>query len=302
MSAIAARAPSAPSTTSTVAQSSRSLPSEISCSWLPQPPAGIPTGGVMSALPTPARMRLTAGAGRSSAARRTPSAGRRPTGTTAVAHAGQQELGRRAAHREVVAPDDGDGRLEEIGDRDVVAADERQVPAERDAALRDDRAPRASAGCRPRSPPSAARAGRAARASRRRRARPRTSPRRSCTSAAGRARRTPPRAPPRRSSAGRTPLPPISAIRRWPRSSRCRPAAFMPLRWSDRTRLTGISGGRLRSRTTIGMSSSASLPIVSGCVSSSTEMTRPSTRRCESSAMCAASSSGSPSEFVSSIE
>ena len=75
---IAARVPSSPSTTSTVAQSSRSLPSEISWSWLPQPPAGIPTGGVMSARPTPARMRLTAAAGRSSAGRRTPSGGRRP--------------------------------------------------------------------------------------------------------------------------------------------------------------------------------------------------------------------------------
>ena len=55
-------------------------------------------------------------------------------GGAAVAHAGEQELGGRAAHREVVASDDGDGRLEEIGDRDVVAADEREVAAERDAA------------------------------------------------------------------------------------------------------------------------------------------------------------------------
>ena len=59
------------------AQSSRSLPSDISCSWLPQPPAGIPTGGVMSALPTPARMWLTATERRSSAGLRTPWAGRR---------------------------------------------------------------------------------------------------------------------------------------------------------------------------------------------------------------------------------
>ena len=49
-------------------------------------------------------------------------------GAAAVAHAGKQELGSGAAHREVVTPDDGDTRLEELRDRDVVAADERRGP------------------------------------------------------------------------------------------------------------------------------------------------------------------------------
>src|SRR5690242_21343969 len=57
---------------------------------------------------------------------------------SAVAHAGEEKVGRGAAHGAVVATDDGHRRPVEVGDGDVVAADERELVPERDPALRSE--------------------------------------------------------------------------------------------------------------------------------------------------------------------